>query len=185
MKIVSASDFHGIFPDIPEVFDQEIDLLLCPGDISNGNTINSQRKSMYNFFEWVDKVNPKQTLITPGNHTFWEWSDLFTYKQEPSNIKCLIDQSFNFNGLIIHGTPWTIPFMNWNYMKDEDRLKFHWENINEYTDILINHGPAHGVCDKILEPVYENSSTEHLGSKTLYNELITREIQYVLTGHIH
>ena len=187
MKIAAISDLHGNLPNMPELLDQDIDLLLVVGDIAGGHpATNAQYKSMTNFFKWVEKINPGTCLITPGNHDYWEWKHLFKYTERPKNVHCLIDEHYDVDGLIVHGTPWSVEFLNWNWMKKDERLKPHWNNIHPDTDILINHGPAFGVCDTVLEPpVNHNEPMEHCGSKTLYTELLNRNIPRVLTGHIH
>ena len=117
MRIAILSDTHGNFPKIPELLDQEIDLLLVVGDIAGGSHLtNAQYKSMRKFFTWIKEINAKKTVITPGNHDYWELSQLFTYKQRPPNFSCLIDQHIDIDGLIVHATPWSIPFMGWNYI---------------------------------------------------------------------
>ena len=187
MKIAALSDLHGNFPKIESLLDQEIDLLLVVGDIAGGSHLtNAQYKSMTDFFKWVDKINPGTCIITPGNHDYWDWGQLFKYRERPKNTYCLIDQHREVDGLIVHGTPWSIEFLGWNYMKEDERLAPHWENIHPDTDILINHGPAYGLCDSILTPAaHDKRPMQHHGSKSLYNELLKRNIPRVLTGHIH
>ena len=182
MKIAALSDTHGIFPMFPELFDQHIDVLLVAGDIANGGlTHNGHYKSMTKFITWVEGINPTHCVITPGNHDYWEWNNVFAYHHKPKNIHCLIDRAVNVDGLLIHGTPWSLPFMNWNWMKDDDLLQAHWDNILFNTDILINHGPVYGIADHILN----KTPVSHYGSKSLLNSLLRKELRYVFTGHIH
>ncbi len=157
------------------------------GDIAGGSHhTNAQYKSMGKFLKWVKEINPKQCFITQGNHDYWKWNDLFTYKQAPQNIHCLMDQSLEFDGLRVHGSPWSAPFLDWNWMKEDDRMLPHWENIDNRTDILISHGPAYRMCDKVLEPNHNYTCTPgHLGFKSLRAYLETMNLKRVFTGHIH
>jgi Icc-related predicted phosphoesterase len=186
MKIAALSDLHGNFPKIESLLDQEIDLLLVVGDIAGGShTTNAQYKSMGKFFNWVEEINPKHCVITPGNHDYWEWSLMFKYRNKPKNLHCVIDNWILIDGLMVYATPWSLPFMDWNWMKSDDRLKIHYENIHPDTDILMTHGPALGMCDMPLSPVRGSMRYEHMGSMSLLEELWKREIPRVLSGHIH
>lgn len=186
MKIAALSDLHGNFPIIPSLHDQEIDVLLVVGDIAGGShTTNAQYKSMGNFVKWVKDINPKKCIITPGNHDYWDWKEIFKYRQNTGLISCAIDCTVTFDGLKVYATPWSLPFLNWNWMKDEDRLEIYYDNIPNDTDILMSHGPALGMCDMPLEPVRGEYRYAHLGSMALLKALWCRSIPRVLTGHIH
>lgn len=186
MKIAVLSDTHGNFPNEPLLLDQEIDLLLVVGDIAGGShTTNAQYKSMAKFIKWVKDINPKKCLITPGNHDYWDWKEIFKYRQNSGLISCLIDSYYDYEGLIVYGTPWSLPFLNWNWMKDEDRLEIYYDNIPTETDILMSHGPALGMCDMPLQPVRGKYKFEHMGSMALLKALWEREIPRVFSGHIH
>lgn len=186
MKIAVASDFHGNFPNFPELLDQDIDLLLCVGDIAGGSRhTNAQYKSMGNFVKWVKDIAPKKCFITPGNHDFWKWDEVWKYRQNSGLINCLIDQELEFDGLKVYGTPWSLPLFDWNYMLPEDRLELAYDLIPEDTDILMSHGPALGMADLPLEPVMGQMRYTHLGSMALLKALWHRNIKRVFTGHIH
>lgn len=185
MKVAVLSDLHGNYPIIPELHDQHIDLLLVVGDIAGGDTYtHGQTKSMGKFIKWVRNINPKYCVITPGNHDFWTYHDVFKYRENDLGIRCLIDDSCEVDGLRIHGTPWTPKFMNWNWMKEDADLMPHWRNIHTDTDILINHGPMYGVCDHPLQ-LDGHYSSKHLGCKSLLDNLWLRNIPYFFSGHIH
>lgn len=186
MKIAILSDCHGNFPKEPLLLDQEIDLLLVVGDIAGGSHhTNAQTKSMSKFIKWVKDIAPKKCLITPGNHDYWNFRELFKYKQDTGLISCLIDSHYDYEGLIVYGSPWSIPFLDWNWMMPEDRLRLYYENIHPDTDILMTHGPALGMCDMPLGLVRGHPRRIHMGSKSLVDELWGRNIRRVFSGHIH
>jgi Icc-related predicted phosphoesterase len=170
VKIAAVSDLHGNYPVMPELHDQNIDLLLVCGDIT-GNKIH-QDKHLNQFIQWVKNINPKMCLFTQGNHDYFRYED-------QKNIKQLIDQSYDFEGLIVYGTPWTPEFCGWNWMKEDKYLDRYFDNINNYTNILMSHGPMRGVCDSIY------GIGESLGSRSLRNAVNQRSIDYVFSGHIH
>ena len=188
MKIAAVSDLHGNFPNIPSLLDQDIDVLLVVGDIAGGSHVtNAQYKSMGKFVKWVKDINPKKCIITPGNHDYWNWNEIFKYKQDTGLISCVIDREINYEGLKIYATPWSLPYKNWNWMKEEDRLEIYYDNIPDDTDILMSHGPALGMCDMPLDinPYTGKHNYEHMGSMALLKALWCRGIPRVLTGHIH
>lgn len=186
MKISTVSDLHGIYPIMPELHDQDVDLLLVVGDIAGGGiTANAQYKSMYKFVKWVKDIAPKKCIITPGNHDFWNWREVFKYRQNSGLINCLIDQAIDYDGLKIYASPWSLPYLNWNWMKDDDRLEIYYDNIPDDTDILMSHGPALGICDIPLETTDNIINHTHLGSMSLLKAIWHRNISRVLTGHIH
>ena len=176
MQIAVLSDLHGNFPKLKSLKEDPIDLLLVAGDIAAGLP-DAQYGSMKRFFDWVNWINPKHMAFTPGNHDYWLLADIF--KLMKPNHYLLIDDWVTIEGVKIYGTPWTLPFFDWNWMKPEDRLALLWENIPEDLDILISHGPAYKVCD--LVP----SIQEHTGSKTLREAVLAKNIKYFFSGHIH
>lgn len=185
-RIAAISDLHGQFPIIPELHDQEIDVLLVAGDIAGGSHItNAQYKSMGEFVKWVHNIKPKKCFIIPGNHDYWDFKEIFKYRQNTDLISCIIDCAEEFQGLNVYGSPWSIPFLNWNWMNREDRLEIYYDNIPNNTDILITHGPALGMCDMPLEPIHGQYKYEHMGSMALLKAIWCRTIPRVISGHIH
>ena len=69
-------------------------------------------------------------------------------------------------------------------MKDDLELADIWETIPEDTDIVITHGPAYGLGDKVLNPQYGLSP--HVGSQSLRKKLATLpNLKLHVCGHIH
>ena len=90
-------------------------------------------------------------------------------------------------GIKIYGTPYTPIFRNWAFMEDEESLLKRFNEIPKDVNILVSHGPAHGMRDQI---VYGNSpsieSGKFLGSMALATVLPTlTTLDYHIFGHIH
>ena len=55
--------------------------------------------------------------------------------------------------------------------------------IPEGTDVLITHGPPHGICDEAYRPGY--NITEHTGCENLRDTVLKIAPKLHLFGHIH
>lgn len=166
MKVVAISDTHGLKFPMPDA-----DLLIHCGDLSSLGRI-----------EEVAKVAARlrghrypAAVIVPGNHDFCfqripdAAKSVFAY----GNYQVLIDDLWEYQGLSIYGSPWTPIFMNWAFIKGEERLRETFAKIPKKLDILITHGPAYGILDN------------DQGSVALREAIDAREIRYHFFGHIH
>ena len=179
MKICCISDTHGFLPDIPEC-----DLFLHAGDICpvNNHKIKFQNEWILNEFNpWINKINAKYKVITPGNHDF-----VF---QEHPNIKyqmpcdVLIDSTIECEGFKIWGSPWTKNFLDWAFnMEPPDLYNLH-KNIPK-CDIILTHGPPKGFSD-IAVDMNDTKKLVHVGSPGLIERILEIEPKLVVFGHIH
>lgn len=117
-------------------------------------------------------------VLTPGNHDFWDPAQEFPTKQitKKTDVVCLVDESVEYGHVKIYGTPWTKTFRNWNWMKDENELRF---DIPPDTDILICHSPPFGYGD-------ETGDLRRIGSEALTKAIQDHpSLKYVFFGHNH
>lgn len=140
MKIQAISDLHGSEPELPES-----DLLIIAGDCTAHDYANEWKR----FAEYVNAQPAKWIILVAGNHD----GALQNYKQEvlshfDSRVVYLQDSEIAYENLKIWGTPWTVPFYDWNFMADSRRRRIFFDQIPEDTDILISHGPAYGILDE-------------------------------------
>jgi Icc-related predicted phosphoesterase len=92
----------------------------------------------------------------------------------------LCDSGINFEGVKIWGSPWTPTFLNWHFMKDRGLpIKEKWDLIPSDIDILVTHGPPHGILDKTEEGKF--AGCEEL--KKAVRERVKPKIHCF--GHIH
>ena len=64
------------------------------------------------------------------------------------------------NNLKIFGSPWVPKHGHWGFLLNESQRLEKWAQIPEDTDVLITHGPPHGIGDLA-------DSDVHLGCKHL------------------
>lgn len=180
MKVCAVSDLHGKLPSIGPC-----DLLIIAGDICPHITSpGSMRDMSYqaswldtSFRLWLDNCPAKNIVGVAGNHDF-------VFERMPGMIpinlrwQYLLRNDVVIDGIKIWGSPDQLPFYNWAYNVEEDKLRLEYDTVPVDTDIIISHGPPFGYGD--LTPDGTNA-----GSKSLMDHIKKCSPQYVITGHIH
>lgn len=81
--------------------------------------------------------------------------------------------------ITIWGSPITPEFHNWAFnRKRGEEINKHWQLIPNNTDILITHGPAFGILDKIFQ-------NQNVGCEDLLKSVENINPKYHIFGHIH
>jgi len=168
MRIVCISDTHGLhtimeqFKSLPEG-----DILIHAGDCTNVG----KPHEVTEFVHWFQNVKGFDTKIfIAGNHDFafekvnephhngdFDWFKNLMNEENlsQSDVVYLQDNEFVIESpefskpLKIYGSPWQPEFYNWafNLPRNGWELELKWKDIPEDTDILITHGPPHGIRD--------------------------------------
>ena len=184
IKIIACSDIHG---DVD--FDVDpCDILIIAGDICISNRgadkiIRQEAWLRLCFSEWVKKQPAKEIVAVAGNHD-WIWEhnpELVPHIAD--NFHYLCDEEINLFGLRIYGTPQQKAFNRWAFNRNDDQLRFYYDNIPDDLDILIVHGPPH----MIFDGVERFGELEHHGCKILRERLLTmrKPPRFVFSGHFH
>jgi Icc-related predicted phosphoesterase len=185
MRIIAASDYHGILPHPTEI--PAGDVLCLVGNIeptfrpfSKQEPNESQLQAIWlagQFDDWCAELPVKTVLITGGNHTFMEGCEHLIPKLR--NAKYLIDESITIDGVTFWGSPWSLSFYNWPYNADETRLERIYSRIPSHTRVILSHGPAFGYHDYV-------PGNRHVGSKSLLDRIWQFKHKITLvTGHCH
>lgn len=186
MIIDCISDLHGYYPEL-----EGGDLLIIAGDL----TAHDERKEYEEFDIWLYEQKYACKIVVAGNHdNYCELGiPVETFPEQSAscvpiladNAIYLCDSATEFQGLKIWGMPWTVTFPGMNpackaFTKDSEKeLQDKVEMIPIDTDILITHGPAWHVLDKVIDG-------REVGHGHLYGYL-----QYAIRpklhvfGHIH
>lgn len=176
MTIVHISDTHNKHHmiNLPEG-----DVLIHSGDFSH-NDIQA-----IDFIGWMRLQPHKHKILVAGNHDRLVEKmgyDAFYSLCKDNDIIYLENTSVVINGIKFYGCPMSNQFGHWSFMGDDFELQEYWDMIEEDTDVLIVHGPAY----KVLDRVNNNYSPDrHVGSTTLKQKLSELNVKYFLTGHIH
>jgi len=177
MKAVLISDTH---------FRHE-ELIIPDGDIiiHSGDFAYNDRTS-HHFLDWFSSLDFKYRILVAGNHdAFFEESGKDKIKKmckEYYDIIYLEDEAIEIEGIKFYGSPWTVLYSDWHFMKEDIDLIPFWNNIPSDTEVLITHGPQKGVLDVLSHM----GRVENLGSSTLAQRIFElKKLRYHIFGHIH
>jgi len=162
------------------------DIIICSGDISS----MGYQHEIKEFCKWFDSLNNyDHKLFIAGNHDFLFERDpdkayeiIRSYKWITYLQDNLIEIGNDIDDYIkIWGTPWQPEFYNWafNLPKNGIKLAEKWNNVPEFTDILITHGPPFGYLDTMI------GENINLGCELLINRIKTIKPKINIFGHIH
>ena len=170
MKIVAISDTHGKHHDL-QVPDG--DVLIHAGDMCKFGTLDE----LAEFDDWMGTLPHPVKIAIAGNHDAPFANHLELAKATVTNYTYLQDEAFVIaegapldaqpirgtdvvilNGrpyppavrsVKFYGSPWTPPFQDWHFMAEPVEIAKKWAAIPQDTDVLITHGPPHGVGDLV------------------------------------
>ena len=201
MKILHLSDTHG-FNDrihrldcwIHAIIDEyKPDVLIHSGDFMRHAM---KYRDLVEFFDWIKWFDVKHKIIVPGNHDMWcknlEGNDYLRNVVVPRNIDLLINEELVISGVKFWGSPYTPAFENWGFQLYKEDGKDLWATIPDDVNVLVTHGPAHGVLDRIdgnsllSRTVGPGSRDPHLGCPFLRDRI--KELNNLKAhcfGHIH
>ena len=181
-RIVCISDTHSQtdnedFPAIPDG-----DILIHSGDFTNHGTHEDIQK----FNAWLGTLPHQHKVVIAGNHdkTF---DATFENNNEESakevqdmltNATYLQDTLIELNNLKIFGSPWVPRHGHWGFLLNESQRLEKWSEIPEEIDVLITHGPPHGIGDLTDRDV-------HMGCKHLLAKVKEVKPKLHVYGHIH
>ncbi len=173
VNIVLISDTHGFHEqvDVPKA-----DLLIHAGDLSKRGTATE----CADFFKWFSALPHQYKICIAGNHDFLAEENPMLFKSLiPDNVIYLENESVEIEGLKIWGSPITPWFYNWAFNRQRGaEIRKYWEAIPEDVDIIVTHGPPHGIGDFTASGVYA-------GCKDLLDILQEIKPRLHVFGHIH
>ena len=202
MRIVCISDTHGLHKIMEDLNPlPEGDVLIHAGDCTNVGKPNEVKE----FVEWFMNVKGFNTKIfIAGNHDFafekinqphhrgdFDWFNNIMNEENlsQSDVIYLEDSEFTIESsefskpIKFYGTPWQPEFFNWafNLPRQGKELEEKWNKIPDDTDVLITHGPPHGIRDFV---------NDRFGPNSVGCELLRYRIEQVkpvlnVFGHIH
>ncbi len=174
MKLVCVSDTHSLHNEL-EIPDG--DILIHTGDITRSGEIDS----LLNFNEWLAKQPHEFKVVIGGNH---DRRTKEVLGKIITNGIYLNNTSIEINGLVFWGSPYTPAigeFENyWAFSPERGgyELRDIWNAIPNDTDILLTHGPPHGILD-------QTKSGYYVGCELLIGKIIKVKPKLHIFGHIH
>ena len=185
--ISAISDLHGHLPQMPKT-----DLTVICGDIFPGEMDKDPEAQgtwfRAAFLPWVEKNESQRVILVAGNHDHWisAHNDQLQQNFAPSAGRKLIylcDSGMEFKGLTIYGTPWVpTPFVNKAFSSsNEEFLREKYSQIPQQVDLLLTHTVPYD-CNHIG---FSERDMQDLGSRELRKAVESRDIRFLIGGHIH
>ena len=189
--ISAIADLHGNLPEM-----QYASLVVICGDIFPGELDNDPdgQGTWFRtaFLPWVDKIECRRAVLVAGNHDHWIEAHNEELLEEfaPSAGKKLVylcDSGFEFKRLRIYGTPWVpvssgFPRRNRAFvLEDSSLLAQKFSHIPDSLDLLITHTVPYD-CNHIG---FSDQDMKDLGSKELRDAVASRNVRFLVGGHIH
>lgn len=180
MRVVCLSDTHNQHAALGPIPDA--DLLIHAGDLTG----HGSPRELADAAAWLRALPHPHKVVIAGNHDF-------LFERDPAAARALIhrpeagviylqDESWTHpeSGLKLYGSPWQPRFFDWAFNLDRGApLAAIWARIPDDVDILITHGPPHGVLDV-------NTRGEPTGCEALAARLpALRSLKLHVFGHIH
>lgn len=166
------------------------DILIHAGDATHqGHLVETLA-----FLDWFADQDYSHLIFVPGNHdTIFELNrPLMEEECKKRNIVLLIDSGTVIEGIKIYGSPVQPWFFDWAFNRrrtKEEALKFgggfikdHWDLILADTELLITHGPPHGILDYIPRA---GGILEHVGCQELLKRVYETQTKLHIFGHVH
>lgn len=173
MKLCFLSDTHGQHKKVKV---PDADVLVHCGDFCTHGRIDDA----LDFLEWFYTQPHKHKIFISGNHdwVFYRMgpSELSILKSLPENVHYLCESGVEIEGFKFWGSPETPEFLSWAFMYP--RFTKSWEDIPLDTNVLITHGPPHGVLDLV-------ERGEHVGCERLAEAVLKVKPKIHAFGHIH
>lgn len=174
MKVALMSDTHGRHGRL--TLPPRVDAIIHAGDFTRGGG----REETVTFLDWLASFDATRILIG-GNHDFFAEQEAEEMKRLTSarGITWLLDEETRCADLRVYGSPWVPRFRNmaWNRARGE-ALRETWTRIPEGLDVLVTHGPPHGILDRIFLGA-------HVGCEDLRAAVLERAPPLHVFGHIH
>ena len=194
MRIVCLSDTHGQHRQLVGPFAvPDGDVLVHAGDFTARDGFSEHVR----FLDWLASLPHPVKVIVAGNHDGqWAHSGLAMRQAAEERGTVYLEHEAATVGpagpedgdVAVFGSPWTPAFMDWHFMypRAGDRAERLWSQIPDGLDLLVSHGPPHGVRDKTTDGTFA-------GCELLWRRLTTpastgglgRPPRLHVFGHIH
>lgn len=204
MLVCAVSDLHGRLPLIPECDVLLIAGDLCPDEYPTKQTFSGwthdiahkeQREWLHDVYAlWEESVPAEHIFVTGGNHDWItkfpdelrsrffidEGVELYDGPKMIARIPMPLGTSILQPVKRFYFTPWVPVIGNWNYQLPRDQRALRFADIPDKLDVLVSHGPAHDVLDKV-----HGAYGDHVGCPELRKFVQQRQPRFMVHGHIH
>ena len=174
IRIVCISDTHGQHAKLSV---PDGDILIHAGDFS---AFGDTPIEVIDFNRWLGTLPHRYKVVIAGNHDWMFERHPGTARELLTNAIYLENSGTELAGLKIWGSPVQPEFNNWAFnVARGAAIRRYWQMIPASTDVLITHGPPHGVLDTA------HPTTAHLGCEELAEAVQKIRPMLHVFGHIH
>jgi predicted phosphohydrolase len=129
--------------------------------------------------DWLRSLPHPHKVIIAGNHDFCLEREARLARPLLDGLIYLQDEGTTVEGLHIYGSPWQPWFHDWAFnLRRGEPLRRVWESIPAATQVLVTHGPPHGILDKTFD-------NRHVGCEELSRRIESVAPRLHVFGHIH
>jgi Icc-related predicted phosphoesterase len=175
LRIVAMADTHLQHEGL-EVPDG--DILVHAGDMLQHGGLDELARAA----DFLRTLPHPIKIIVAGNHEV-------CLEKRPAAARALLrdfiyleDEAATIEGLVFYGSPWQPKFRIWAFGATRGaELASKWAKIPDRVDVLVTHGPPHGLGDRIRWKDEER----HVGCVDLRARVRAAPPRLHLFGHIH
>jgi Icc-related predicted phosphoesterase len=172
MRIVAVADTH-LFHD--ELVVPDGDVFVHAGDMCQSGSLEELERAA----AWMRSLPHRTKVIIAGNHDF-------AFVEHPEEARAMMegfvylqDSGTTIDGVTFWGSPWQPEFNDWAFnLPRGAALAEKWALVPEGADVLVTHGPPHGIGDR--GPV-----AGRLGCEDLLARVRVVKPRVHFFGHIH
>lgn len=152
MRIIALSDTHNHHAQLAV---PDGDVLVHAGDFTGIGTA----AQVEDFANWWEAQPHRDKVLVAGNHDFLfeqarpeDEATLARMRDGIDRSVYLQDAGVEIGGVTFYGSPWQPWFHDWAFNLPRGvALDEKWQQIPEGIDVLVTHGPPHGVLDTALD----------------------------------
>lgn len=175
MKLVIISDTHTLHRDIENI--PAGDVLIHCGDICLGLDLFDNRKTIYDFCEWMQELDFAFKICIGGNHdNVLQKDQELTKVFDTHGINYLCDDIVTHEGISFYGTPWCTPCYG-AFNEHEDGIRSKLKKIDT-VDVLVTHSPPLDILD-------DSSHGRNVGSVAIAQLARSLKPKLHCFGHCH
>ena len=180
VRVTLISDTHGLHDSV-EI--EPTDILIHCGDFSN----IGEMSVLKSFNHWLLEQPSKINIVVAGNHDRMFEKNPIASRKLLTNAIYLENSGVEVMGLKIWGSPVTSTLPSWSFVETDETKRFdHWKQIPMDLDILVTHGPPHGIMDQVPRFYHEEGPVdENCGDVMLLAHVTRTKPKYHVFGHIH
>lgn len=166
------------------------DILMHTGDMTSHGSMGEA----ISFLDWYGAQNYTHKLLIAGNHDwiFEKQPELMADECRSRGIILLNDSGAilkdmeNEYLIRVWGSPVQPWFHSWAFNRQRGPdIKKHWDLIPKNTEMLLTHGPPHGIGSLDVVTYANGTPKERVGCWDLSDRLAQTDVLLHVFGHIH